>query len=632
MKSRKIICAVIALLISFSVSGFSIEPAAETEYDFSERIVYGGTAVDAGEYIYFSNHDDGMNLYRRLAGSNNSELIYACPAQYLNIMGERLYFISENKIISISLTGENEKVIYSSDVEISHLYAAPECLYFLCHNQVMKYANGKVQSVFAAEGMCAFLPLSENEFKWYVKNPDYTETDQMSEEFYHETQDKYLTYIHNTKTLKSKKAVINSYKAKQTEQKEYTGPYVKVGCTTLPLKEYMPGSFFSKNGKACTCHYDPNIDCIASINGCNCMRYWPTGIEETCEIDLLGAQCFAFARFIFYKCFGFIDHSFFSKGRYYNAGSIPPGAVTTGSAKELLTKAKTGAHVRLTRGHSVSILTMDEEHIVVYHCNAGGDGIETQPCIVSTRTFTWEEFASFSAAGISYVNMPYDYPEDVLEDSQKPSEGYYCLTDNLNIRSGTGTTYKRIAVLPAKSYVNVVQVSNGWGRIKYEGSVNRWICLDYASFCTKNIITPKENSSVYVDSTSGLLRGIPERCGYTQFSSIFPNQSITVCDRNGENISDSGYIGTGSIVKIEVGGSEVDSATAVVDGDANGNGIIDIGDYLIVKRIICDSSYLVDDIYMLAADVNCDEKINSKDYLIIKRYFIGVEETLANKS
>ena len=190
---------------------------------------------------------------------------------------------------------------------------------------------------------------------------------------------------------------------------DYQGPYVQVGATRLPLADHMPGTYFSKNGRACVCHHTADRYCIESVGNCNCMRYYPTGYAATCEIDLLGAQCFAFARLVFYKCFGFIDHAGINAGRFHSVGSLSRGAATANTVRELLGKANTGAHVRLSAGHSVSILTMDENFLVIYHGNAGGDGVPSSPCVVSTRRYTWAQFADRAAQGIEYVNVPNEY-------------------------------------------------------------------------------------------------------------------------------------------------------------------------------------------------------------------------------
>ena len=267
----------------------------------------------------------------------------------------------------------------------------------------------------------------------------------------------------------------------------YSGPYVTVGTTTLPLADHMPGTFFTRNGEACTCHY--STDCIANGSACNCMRYYPTGNKDTCEIDLMGVQCFGFARLVFYKCFGFLDHSM-NSSLYYSVGSLSRSAVNATSIKNLLMKAAPGAHVRLSKGHSVSILTMDEDFIVIYHGNAGGDGIASQSCIVSTRRFTWAEFAEYSAAGVDYVNMPYNYPDSSVILTEK-KVGYYRITsDNgLRLRKEPNTNAEILAVIPFNTIVEVTETNQFWGKTTHEGN-SGWLFLEYTTFYSALEIAP----------------------------------------------------------------------------------------------------------------------------------------------
>ncbi|HAN20655.1 MAG: hypothetical protein A2Y15_04415 [Clostridiales bacterium GWF2_36_10] len=622
---RRLICLFFAIIICFTSFELSIEPATTTsEYNFSENIVYGGKAVDVGDYIYYVNTDDNNHLYRRIAGSNKSELVYSSPVGYLNLLNDRIYFISENKITSINYIGKDKKVLYNSNYELTHLYVAVDCFYFLCKNEILKYKNGNTKPVFSAEGMIAFLPINKYQFKWYSNNPEYIEIDQTSDEIYEEAKERFIEHTYSLYTNSiTQPLVVGSYNSSGVSY-DYKGPYVEINDITLPLAEYMPGSFFSKNGQACTCHNDHSVDCIASLDNCNCMRYWPTGKKETCEVDLLGAQCFAFARFVFYKSFGFIDHSYYNPGKFNSVGALAPGVITEKSVKELMMKAKTGAHVRLTRGHSVSVLTVDEDFIIIYHGNSGGDGITYQPCIVSTRRFTWAEFAAYAVSGISYVNMPTVYPDDVTVTPKVNITGYYKLKDNLNVRTQPVVSDNIVGLLSAGSFVNVIEVDGVWGRIEYGGSADRWICLDYTSFYTLSSITPGQNSPVFLDNNSGYFISKSDRLNFTDFTDGFSNQNLYAYDKNGNKLSENNYISTGSVLKIEVNGTAVDTKTIIVRGDANGNGVIDAGDYLISKRIFL-GSFTTDNIYRIAADANADSVVNSKDYLVLKRYLIGVQ-------
>ena len=402
----------------------------------------------------------------------------------------------------------------------------------------------------------------------------------------------------------------------------YSGPYVQVGNVTLPLAEHMPGTFFTRNGKACTCHY--TADCIANGSDCNCMRYYPTGNKDTCEVDLLGVQCFAFARLVFYKCFGFIDHSM-NSSLFYSVGSLSRSQVSEASVKNLLMKAAPGAHVRLARGHSVSILTMDEDFIVIYHGNSGGDGVTTESCIVSTRRYTWAEFATYASAGILYVNMPYNYPDSSIVLTEKKA-GHYRITsdDGLRLRARPNTESEIFSVIPFNTIIEVTEIDGFWGKTVYGGKTG-WVFLEYTVFYSALEITP--SGSTFKLGDDGYLRATQWKMNFDSFSEHFDKQSLVITDSSGKNIPDGGFIGTGAKLSLVVDGKTLDSAVVCLAGDVNSNGVLDVGDYIVTRRAYFDT-FNMTDAQKIAADVNGNGEIDATDYILIRRYFFNMNTNL----
>ncbi len=406
----------------------------------------------------------------------------------------------------------------------------------------------------------------------------------------------------------------------------YTGPYVNVGAVTLPLADHMPGTYFTRNGKGCTCHY--STDCIANGSACNCMRYYPTGNKETCEVDLLGVQCFGFARLVFYKCFGFIDHSM-NSSLFYNVGSLSSGAVNETSVKNLLRKAAPGAHVRLSKGHSVSILTMDDDFIVIYHANAGGDGVTAQAesCVVSTRRYTWADFAESALAGIDYIHMPYNYPDSSVVLTEKAT-GYYRITsdDGLRLRDESNTESTIHAVIPYNTIVKITETDGFWGKTVYEGKTG-WIFLEYTTFYSALTINPSGN--IQRSESDGYLRAAMWKMTPDDFSQHFDKQSLVLKTASGKVLAANDFIATGTKVSLVIEGKTLDSATVCLTGDVNGNGRLDVGDYLMIRRAYF-GKYTLSGAYAAAADVNRDSKVDSYDYLVIKQYFRTMQADLFN--
>lgn len=396
---------------------------------------------------------------------------------------------------------------------------------------------------------------------------------------------------------------------------EYTGETVRVGSVTLPLAEHMPGTYFTKNGSPCTCHGSGN--CIASIGGCNCMRYYPTGVKETCEVDLYAAQCYAFARLVFWRCFGFIDHSM-NASLYYNVGSITRGNVTAASVKTLLTKAAPGAHVRLSAGHSVSILSMDDDHITIYHANAGGDGVAQSSCVVSTKRYTWEQFAAYAARGIEFVNMPYNYPGSESYPAVR-EPGVYRLSEGMNLRAEANTASDVLAVIPSGTYVCGRAVDGLWGSVEYGGSKG-YIFLEYSSFVTL--------TEIAVPDIFSFENGVVFACGgYTSeaFSAMFEMQSLTLRGTSGGILDPQERVGTGASAEITVGGVTYDKALICIRGDVNGNGVLDVGDFVVIRRAVLGTASL-SGVYALAADADKNGRLDAADYLLLRRVFLGTAD------
>ena len=614
-----ILCGIFAILSLASCVQFVEDEAVE--YGFGDRILYGGTAVDTENGTVFS--ENGSVFFADAFG--NEELIAGCDAEYLNYFGNKLYFVSGNEIIRANADMTEAETLYSFESEIKCLYATDDGLYYQRGDSI--YLNdGSEKELLTREGMEGFVPESRDVMRYAVKNPDYKYIEESGDEVWDESGALYIEYSATVESDPENDVIYLQQEIGQnlSSPSEYTGPVVEVGETTLPLAEHMPGTFFSKNGKACTCHNNPTNStyCIQSVGNCNCMRFYPTGYKETCEIDLLGGQCFAFARMVFWKCFGFIDHSM-NESLYYSVGSLKSGAVTANSVKTLLMKAAPGAHVRLAAGHSVSILTMDEDFIVIYHGNAGGDGVISQPCIVSTRRYTWEQFATAAARGILYVNMPYNYPDsNVILSKKEP--GFYKLKANLNLRAEANTQAESLTVVPNGTIVEVKEVDGFWGRIEYNG-VGGWIFLEYTTYYTRETITPSGN--VFKLDKDGYLRAAAWKLNFDAFSEHFDKQSISVSTHKGESLGSADFIGTGTVVSLTVGGTELDSATVCLAGDVNRNGRLDIGDYILIKRSVL-GTYNPDEAQSIASDVSGNDSIDIYDYITLRRYFLEDDITL----
>ena len=385
----------------------------------------------------------------------------------------------------------------------------------------------------------------------------------------------------------------------------YSDGFVTVGDVTFPFAEYMPGDYFTKNGRACTCHDSSAINCVASGEYCNCLRF--VNVNGT-EVDLLAVQCIGFARYTFYRLFGFIDADHNSH-LFYNAGSIESGNVTPQSVQSLISRLKPGAHIRYKLAytqHSVILLSQNSEGFTVYQANAGGNGIESSPCVISTKTFTWEQFADTAYRGIVFANMPVNYPNDVgFSENPYGNEiptGTYITTENLNLRSDANTDSKSLTVIPKDTYLYVYEISAGWGHTEYDG-LDGWIHLGFATYV--NLLTPTEDSGLTI--IDGYIYGIPEATTPMALNGAFKNDVVNF------SCGGSEYIGTGVFIDVIVGDYPMSRVAVVINGDLNGDGIISSVDCITMKLALKGDIALTG-AYLIAADVDDTKVFNTVDY------------------
>ena len=82
------------------------------------------------------------------------------------------------------------------------------------------------------------------------------------------------------------------------------------------------------------------------------------------------------------------------------------------------------------------------------------------------------------------------------------------------------------------------------------------------------------------------------------------------------------FVGTGSVLQLKSGDTVIDELTVILKGDASGDGDITAKDYLYVKRSFLGTLNLNDDA-LAAGDIDGNGSITSMDYLKLKRHVIG---------
>ncbi|MBP3320996.1 MAG: RICIN domain-containing protein [Clostridia bacterium] len=264
---------------------------------------------------------------------------------------------------------------------------------------------------------------------------------------------------------------------------------------------YANGDYFTKNGSTCKdynnydkeekiayerCHKRPGYDCSKTTDpSCNCMRYWPTGNESTCQVNLLGSQCLGFARYCQWRVYG----SFATEAsNIYSdlTGAISKSDCTASNLKSKLLGCAPATHVRMPSPHSISVLATSDSSITFADCNSDGC------CKIRVVTWDWDTFATYvkGKGGITYT-----YSRKGVAPAPSPSSCtcstsyagiYICTTSdaNLNIRSGHGSSYGKVGSIPSGATVTVTKASgtgsSDWAHVEYNG-VSGYASMQYLS-------------------------------------------------------------------------------------------------------------------------------------------------------
>lgn len=182
---------------------------------------------------------------------------------------------------------------------------------------------------------------------------------------------------------------------------------------------YANGSYFTKNGSTCkdnnnyhsdgtakaTCHNRNGYDCSRTTDpSCNCMRYWPTGLASTCQVDLKASQCFGFARYCQWRVYGTYDAN--SPSSFSDlTGDIYSSSCTGAYLKQKLRNCAPATHLRTFSsvkgyGHSICIIDATDYGVNFADCNSDGC------CKVRYVTMSWDELATYvkGYGGVDYAN------------------------------------------------------------------------------------------------------------------------------------------------------------------------------------------------------------------------------------
>lgn len=298
---------------------------------------------------------------------------------------------------------------------------------------------------------------------------------------------------------------------------------------------YGPGDYFSKNGKACTCHGHGN--CVASGSKCNCLRYVVIDGEKC---DLRAVQCMGYAMYIQQVLFG--CNEFTNSSKFKNISG--PGKVSKDGVKKWFVEnadiLHPGTHIRV-RGseHSIVLMAVNYDRGTVTYIDNNWVG----KCKISDfTTLTWSEFASkFGSINYAKVYKNYYSYFDGQPDSDKVAElkknlptstpkpkatrtptptispkpanytiGVYSVNTekgtNLNLRGDTSTSSEIVSKMASGTEIEILDFvynENGhhWGLVPNDDG-SGWVAMEYLTLVATITPTPT-NTPIPADYPPG---------------------------------------------------------------------------------------------------------------------------------
>ncbi len=502
-----------------------------------QTITLSASVYDYNGDSYFC--DESGNICKTDPVSGETAVLAELGAKSFTFDGNSVFYSTfDGKIMKYDVSSGKSSSLYSGSLCEESFGFCDKTLYFIGSDTLFKVKNKKAESLVSIEGLVSMKIVDEDAIILYVKNENYV--DETSLHVHHEhtdececligdDNDQFVTYLYSVKSdlvspfdehLEEVNSIFTPTEiserlnvTKLSSSPDVTtinGKVFPIDDTIGGVRAYYPvGSFFTYNGKSCTCH--GRNTCVSNPPDCNCIRYWPN--RSARQVDLASCQCYGFARFCMWYAYGFYDDS----GKTYNAfgGSLNAGKWSANTIKNIFLEVGPGGHLRTGSGHSLFVMSVSSSGFITYECNKSRTG---HNCEVYTRSWTWDSFYStFRSRDLLFYNVPknIDTSGQIIHDDQLQVGMYQTLADELNIRSGPSTSYSKLGQIPNGTPIMVTEVRKGssynWGLTTYNG-IQGWVALEYAVYVSSAMtgiaITQQPDKLKYFEgdkfSTEGL--------------------------------------------------------------------------------------------------------------------------------
>ena len=191
---KRVLTLLICISVVFCVAPTSLVSGVSAEgYDFDDRILYGGIAVDVGNDTVSCQNGSLWYLDSELG---TETLIADIDAKYLNYFENRLWFVADNKIMSCGLDGSALVCLRDFGEEsVSCLYIVDGGMFYLKGNTVCSYNGSIERELLSREGIMGFVPQNDGSFRWVEANPEYVPVDESSGEIWEDSEPMFIAHI-----------------------------------------------------------------------------------------------------------------------------------------------------------------------------------------------------------------------------------------------------------------------------------------------------------------------------------------------------------------------------------------------------------------------------------------------------
>lgn len=276
------------ILIPFESSGVDV-----TDY------INASKTCDYGEDGSYFELDDSGRLW--LFENESYCLIGELDADLIALDSNILYFSSGKRVYAYNVFNGDTDLVFTAKSDVISFCAADDVFYYLCADGIFQNQNGKSKLIKVDTPSSEYfecelpeLPAkimleSKTKLVLYFQNPDYVDESTCEIGVEIEDNTEYIPFVYDIKTHDTTDDISLLITEKEfAESLANSSQSYMINGIALPLEQYPVNSFFSKNGKSCTCHNKGICVAAHSYQGCNCMRYYPS--ESNKEIDLLSSQ------------------------------------------------------------------------------------------------------------------------------------------------------------------------------------------------------------------------------------------------------------------------------------------------------------------------------------------------------